>query len=163
MAASNISPLKPLNDRQAEFVRQYVATGNAHAAALAAGFAEGTARVAGTQILELPNIALAIAREARLRLARGIPLALETIEHLMLNNPSHKVRLDAATRYLDRAGIVPPKAADAQSEFELPLNELSAAQLQALIIKLEHEFESRANQAKDVTPASPDPAADLVD
>jgi len=158
-----ISPIKNLNARQAEFVKAYVACGDPNRAALIAGYSETTARGAATHILETPNVATAIAREAKLRLARGIPAAIETVEWLMLNSPSHKVRLDAATRYLDRAGIVPPKAADAQSEFELPLNELSAAQLQALIIKLEHEFESRANQAKDVTPASPDPAADLVD
>jgi len=158
-----ISPIKNLNARQAEFVKAYVACGDPNRAALIAGYSETTARGAATHILETPNVATAIAREAKLRLARGIPAAIETLEWLMLNSPSHKVRLDAATRYLDRAGIVPPKAADAQSEFELPLNELSAAQLQALIIKLEHEFESRANQAKDVTPASPYPAADLAD
>src|SRR5712672_340525 len=152
MASDILSPIKNLNARQVEFVKAYVACGDPYRAALDAGYSETTARGAATHILETPSVALAIAREARLRLARGIPAALETIEWLMLNSPSHKVRLDAATRYLDRAGIVPPKAADAQSEFELPLNELSAAQLQALIIKLEHEFESRANQAKDVTP-----------
>jgi Terminase small subunit len=155
MTASNISPLKPLNDRQAEFVKAYVSCGDPYTAAISAGFAEGTAKCAGRQILELPNIALAVAREARLRLVRGIPAAIETIEWLMLNSPSHKVRLDAATRYLDRAGIVAPKAPEAQNGFDLPLHELTAAQLSALVLKFEQEIGNRANQAKDITP---DPA-----
>src|SRR6267378_140771 len=151
-----ISPIKNLNARQAEFVKAYVACGDPNRAALIAGYSETTARGAATHILETPNVATAIAREAKLRLARGIPAAIETVEWLMLNSPSHKVRFDAATRYLDRAGIVPPKAEDAKSEFEMPMHELSAAQLHALIIKSEHLLGSRA---KDVTPP-PDPALD---
>jgi hypothetical protein len=152
MANDIISPIKNLNARQAEFVKAYVACGDPYQSALSAGYSETTARGAATHILETPSVALAIAREAKLRLARAVPLAIETIEWLIANSPSHKVRLDAATRLLDRAGIVPPKAADAQSEFDMPLQDLSAAQLYALIIKSEHELGSRA---KDITPASP--------
>jgi len=70
---TDISPLKTLNTRQAAFVREYIASGDAHQSALKAGYAEGTARVAGTQLLESQNIALQIARAARVRLAKSVP------------------------------------------------------------------------------------------
>ena len=157
---TGISPLKTLNARQAAFVSAYIEGASPHEAALSAGYAEGTARVAGTQLLESPNIALAIARAARIRLARDVPLALSTLRWLTEHSPSHKVRLDAATRLLDRAGIVPPKAPDPPGEFEKPLHELTQEQLYALVAKwtvsaavAEHEL---GNRAKAVNP-SPDP------
>ena len=162
MANDILSPIKNLNARQVEFVKAYVACGDPNRAALIAGYSETTARGAATHILETPSVAIAIAREAKLRLARGIPAAIETIEWLMINSPSHKVRLDAATRYLDRAGIVLPKAEDAKSEFDLPMNELSAAQLHALVLKFEHEIENRGDRAKVVGEKSAD-VAELLD
>jgi phage terminase small subunit len=156
--ANDISPLKNLNERQAAFVKEYIVCGDPHRAALAAGYAEGTARVAGTQILEMPNIALAIARAARLRLARGVPLAIETIEWLISNSPSHKVRLDAATRLLDRAGVVPPKPHDERGG-DVPLHEMSLEDLQKKVDGFMEVIENdRARRAKDVT--TPD---DLVE
>jgi phage terminase small subunit len=146
---TDISPLKTLNARQAAFVKEYIVSGDAHQAALNAGYAEGTARVAGTQLLESPNIALQIGRAARLRLARAIPLALNTLEWLVEHSPSHKVRLDASTRLLDRAGIVPPKAEDAPSEFEAPLHEMSLSELRERVERYENEL---SNRARDVTP-----------
>jgi Terminase small subunit len=67
---------RELSERQAEFVRAFVASGDAHQSALAAGYAPATARNAGTQLLESPAVALAIVQVARLRLARGAPLAI---------------------------------------------------------------------------------------
>jgi phage terminase small subunit len=156
--ANDISPLKTLNERQAAFVKEYVAGGDPHRAALAAGYAEGTARVAGTQILEMPNIALAIARAARIRLARGVPMALGVLEYLAAKAKSEKIRLDAATRILDRAGIVPPKPPKEQSEFEKPIHEMNLAELRVRAARLEDEIAGRARVVTD----TPDLGEELV-
>jgi hypothetical protein len=49
---NEIVPFRPLSERQAEFVKAFVATGDAHQSALAAGYSPATARNAGTQLLE---------------------------------------------------------------------------------------------------------------
>ena len=50
-------PLPPLTFRQEAFCRHYAATGNAAGAARAAGYAEGSARQTGHDLLERPDIA----------------------------------------------------------------------------------------------------------
>jgi hypothetical protein len=162
MGRNDISPLKPLDPRRAAFVKEYMACGDAHVAALNAGYAEGTARVAGTQLLEAPNIALEIARAARVRLARGIPMALGVLEHLAEHAVSERVRMDSATRLLDRAGLVAPKAHDGRGDPDLPLNELSLDALRERVERwVASEENDRAARAKVVT-STPDQTADLV-
>ncbi len=51
------SPAAPLTLRQEEFCRHYAATGNAAGAARDAGYAEGSARQTGHDLLERPDIA----------------------------------------------------------------------------------------------------------
>jgi phage terminase small subunit len=149
---------RTLNQRQTDFVGFFVETGDAHQAALLTGYAEGTARTAGTEILALPHIALAIARAARLRLARGVPLALNTLEHLVGKAQSEKVRLDAAKAVLDRAGLVPPKDQEDRSTIATPLHEMTTEDLRAMVHRLEDELVGRA---KTVT-SEPDSIADVV-
>jgi phage terminase small subunit len=149
---------RTLNDRQADFVAAYVEIGEATAAAIAAGYSAATARVASTQILSLPHIALAISRAARLRLARGVPLALNTLEYLVEKAVSEKVRLDASKALLDRAGIVPPKAQENPNGIEKPLHEMSMDELRAMANRLEDELAGRAKVVTDV----PDPVAELL-
>src|SRR5258708_38139330 len=110
--ANDLTPLKNLNARQSAFVAEYVASGNAHAAALAAGYAEGTARVAGTQLLEAPNIATAIAKAVRIRLASAAPMALNVLMHLAEKGVSEQVRMEIASRLLVLAVHVPPRPPD---------------------------------------------------
>ena len=62
--ANDLTPLKNLNARQAAFVAEYVSGGNAHQAALAAGYAEGTARVAGVPLAKINRDAAAERAEA---------------------------------------------------------------------------------------------------
>jgi Terminase small subunit len=142
---------RPLNERQAEFVCRYVAGGNAHQAAVASGYAEGTARNAATQLLESPAIALAIAQAARLRLARGAPLAINTLEHLMTKAQSERVRLEASKAWLDRAGLVPPAPPKEDPNMvEKPLHEISTEELRALANKLENEIAGRATPVESL-------------
>jgi phage terminase small subunit len=156
----HLAPLRTaLSQRESDFVPLFVEHGDAHRAALAAGWPESTARAAGTEILNRPSVALAIARAARLRLARGVPMALGVLEYLAEKAKSEKVRLDAATRMLDRAGIVPPKPPNEQSEFEKPLHEMNLAELRVRAARLEDEIAGRARVVTD----TPDPAEDLRD
>jgi hypothetical protein len=161
-----VPALRNLTHLQSDFVSRFVEHGEAYKAAIEAGYGEITARQAGAEILAKPAVALAIARAARQRLARSIPLSISTLEWLRDNSPSHKVRLDAATRLLDRAGIVAPKAPDQPSEFEKPLHEMNLEELRAKLAQHEnavarHENEL-AHRAIDITPAS-DPAIELGD
>ena len=130
--ANDLTP-KNLNARQAAFVAEYVSGGNAHTAALAAGYAEGTARVAGTQLLESPPIALAISKAVRIRLASAAPMALNVLLHLAEKGISERVRMESASRLLDRAGHVPPRPDDSQSKPDGPLHEYTVEQLHEII------------------------------
>jgi phage terminase small subunit len=156
---NEIAPYRPreLSDRQTDFVRAFVATGDAHQSALVAGYAPATARNAGTQLLESSTVTLAIVEAARLRLARGAPLAINTLEHLMTKAQSERVRLEASKAWLDRAGLVPPAPPKEDPNMvEKPLHEMSTEELRALAAKLEGEISGRAI---DVTPA---PDSDVV-
>jgi phage terminase small subunit len=146
----NVISIPDLNARQFAFVKEYMEGATPHQAALKAGYAEGTARVAGTQLLEHPNIAHAIAFEVRRRFVTGAPTALRVLEWLMEHSPSHKVRLDAAKTILDRAGHVPPAPPkEDPNTLEKPLNELSLEELRAKVDQYEKELTGRA---RDVTP-----------
>lgn len=162
-----ISPLKQLDHRQSEFVRLFVEGAHPRQAALGAGYARATAEAAGEQLLQRPHIALAIARAARPRLAKSLPLALGTLDFLVEKAISERVRLEAAKAILDRCGIVAPRAPDPPAEFEKPIHELTQDQLRALVAKwtasaaaAEHELGNRATLV-NIDPEA-DPADDLV-
>jgi phage terminase small subunit len=160
MAPQPAHPLKSLDPRQTEFVRLVVEGGDAYQAAIQAGFAENTARGVVANLLSRPNVALAIAKAARPRLARSIPLALATLEYLAERAQSEKVRLEASKTLLDRAGIIAPKAQEDRSAIETPLHELTADELRALAHRLDGELASRATLVGgDAT----DPVAELIE
>jgi terminase small subunit-like protein len=150
---NDIAPYhRELSERQAAFVKAFVETGDAHIAGLAAGYAPSTARNGGTQLLDSPAVILAIGQAARLRLARGAPIALNTVEHLMKNAVSERVRLEAAKAWLDRAGLVAPKPPDDNTKPDKALHELTHAELIALASQIEGVLGDRAKNI------SPDPA-----
>lgn len=144
-----------ITSRQSEFVRLYVEYGDAHRAALESGYAESSADRGMTFLLTRPDIALEIARAARPRLARALPLAISTLEYLVEHAQSEKVRADCAKAILDRAGLVPPKPQNDRNASELPLHEMSIDALRAHADKLERE---RADSAKPINAAPASPA-----
>jgi hypothetical protein len=161
MAPQPAHPLKPLDPRQAEFVRLLAeGGGDAYAAAIQAGYAENTAKGVVANLLSKANVALAIARAVRPRLASTIPMALGVLENLAQHAVSEKVRCDAAKSLLDRAGIIAPKAREDRSAIETPLHELTAEELRALAYKLDGELASRATL---VGGDAPDPVAELIE
>src|SRR5262249_24018393 len=150
----SISPFKTLDPRQTEFVRLFVEGAHPRQAALGAGYARATAEATGEQLLQRPNIALAIARAARPRLMRSLPMALATLDFLTEKAVSERVRLEAAKAICDRVGLV-AKPQDPESELEKPAHEMSLEELRAKLAQYEIEV---ANRAIDITPM-PDPVA----
>jgi hypothetical protein len=150
-----------LTELQSNFVASFVESGDAHQAALKAGYAPATARTAGTEILRLPHVAQAVACAVAQRLAMSAPMALAVIEELSSNaDISPKVRLDASKALLDRAGFVPPRAASNEmGKLAPPLHEMSVEELKALASKLENEL---AERATDVSGATLVPVEPLV-
>src|SRR5262249_8312829 len=135
-----VPALRPLSQLQSEFVPRFIEHGDAYRAAIESGYSETTARQAAGEILNRPAVCLAIAKAARLRLAKSVPLSIATLEWLRDNSPSDRVRMDSATRLLDRAGLVPPKADDSPSAAEKPLNEATTEELRALVTRYESEL-----------------------
>jgi len=167
-AMNDIVPYqRELSERQAAFVKAFVATGDAHQSALTAGYAEATARNAGSQLLDSDNVTMAIVQASRQRLARGAPVALNTLEVLMTKAQSERVRLEASKAWLDRAGLVSLKPPDESREFEKPIHELSINELRALVAYAEANLEKGeaelASRAKPVDARVSDPIADLTE
>src|SRR5258706_2191075 len=153
-----IAPMKALDLREAEFARRYAEHGQVRKAALEAGYPRADAEATGNKLLDRTDISLGIARAARPRLMRSLPLALTTLDYLCEKSTSERVRLEAAKAIVDRCGLVPPKP-QSEREGDVPLHEMTLEELQSKIsgwlVQAEND---RASLAKDITPASPDPA-----
>jgi hypothetical protein len=148
-----------LNTRQAAFVLRFVEHGDATRAALEAGYAPSTAVSAAQDILQSPRVALAIARAARPRLARSLPMAIATLDYLAEKAASERVRLEAAKAICDRAGLAPPKPHD-DGVVEKPLHEWSAAELRA---KVDAWLGELAERAKPInSEETPEDIAELL-
>ncbi len=131
--------------------------GDPRKAAIEAGYPRATAEAIGRELLDRPNIALGIARAARPRLMRSLPMALTTLDYLAEKAVSERVRLEAAKAIVDRCGLVPPKP-HTEREDDIPLHEMTLEELQAKIAGwMAHAENDRANRAKDVTPPPGDP------
>jgi hypothetical protein len=157
-----LAPIKALDLREAEFARRYAEHGQVRKAALEAGYPRADAEATGNKLLDRADISLGIARAARPRLMRSLPLALTTLDYLCEKATSERVRLEAAKAIADRCGLIAPKAPDAQREFDAPLHELSLQELEVKIAALlAHAENDRASRARDVTPP-PDPAEELI-
>lgn len=138
----NLPEIK-LTDNEAAFVRAY-AQGNTVAAAT--NFA-GLGEKAGYGLLQRPRVVAAILIDVRRQLALAAPMSLRILKELALNARDEKVRRDCATRILDRAGLVAPRAPAADLSDNAQLNEMSIDQLHKLAEQLEIE---RARRAKTV-------------
>src|SRR5260370_13282210 len=142
-----------LTQRQSEFVSQYIECGDPVKSAIDSGYSVTIAKAAGTEILNSPRVAFEVARAARLRLARDVPMALGVLRHLAEHATSERVRMDSATRLLDRAGIVAPKPQADRSEVDVPLHELSAEELRLKVERFENELFGRAKPVGEVADA----------
>jgi superfamily II DNA or RNA helicase len=148
-----------LTELQMNFV-QAVGRGLRPADAVAeSGYQTGNPHQVAHHLLRTPSVMRAIQVETARQLAEAAPMALDVVKRLALgelgaaNLP--KVRLDAAKTLLDRAGMIAPKAKDADSSLDKQLNEMTVEELRALMSKLEGAI---ADQAKDVSAPSDEPS-----
>src|SRR5215468_5666114 len=110
-----IATIQELSTQQRAFVDGFIEHGDVRKAAREAGYKGASVRLADIQLLASPRVAFAITMAARRRLARLVPMALNTLEFLSQSARSEKVKLDASKAILDRAGLVPPAPPKAES------------------------------------------------
>lgn len=99
--------MSDLTPFQRKFVLAYCANGgNGAQAALAAGYAEGSARQRASELVTNPRILAAIREETERRLRSGVALGAKVLLDLAENAESEAVRLKAAEALLDRGGLL---------------------------------------------------------
>jgi hypothetical protein len=153
-------PIQAPTALQADFVEAYLDGNNPTQSALLAGCAPSWAAHAGSKYLKDSGVAFAIVKGALKRFAGRIPMAIGVLDFLAQNAVSEKVRLDAATRILHLAGIVPPKAEANSNTIDRALHELSVGELRALVARYEDD---RASSAKPIITVSESETAPIED
>lgn len=124
-------------------------------AAIQSGYSPLSARVIAWDLLQQPQILAAVQIAVARQLAAAAPLALRVLKEFVADVTLDKrLRVVCAKTLLDRAGHIAPKAAAAGQAGDVPLNELSMADLRQLADKLEGEI---AGRAKDVSSAKAAP------
>lgn len=103
-----------LNPKQIIFVQEYLKSKNITKAAIAAGYAEGSAHVQGSRMLKNDKIKQYLSkkeenlnRDLRELFAEQALMAFKTMTELAQNSPQDNVRYSAAKDILDRAGYKP--------------------------------------------------------
>jgi hypothetical protein len=148
-----------LTEKQLSFVRHTGRGIEPADAVKLSGFTGADPAGTAWALLRTPHVLRAIQVETARNLAEAAPMALDVVKRLAMgelgaaNLP--KVRLDAAKTLLDRAGMIAPKAKDADSSLDKQLNEMTVEELRALMSKLEGAI---ADQAKDVSAPSDEPS-----
>jgi len=125
---------RPDAQKRAQFVDNYVESGNATDAARRAGVPARSAHTMGSRWLKSPEIAAQIRERVEAGLDDLAPAAVATIGELMLDPAAPpSTRLAAARDILDRLGWIPPKRAERPGEArEKDLAEMSLAELHEL-------------------------------
>jgi hypothetical protein len=134
-----------LSTKQEALVEALFSSDGIILAAKAAGYADSSH--VRRMVRHSPVLRAAIEQELRHRLqTEGAPVAYALLVEVVRNKDSkfgERVRVDAARTLLDRAGFLPPKQPDRQPA-EKDLNEMSTAELLAIIEKHEAELGDRA-------------------
>ena len=155
-----------LTDQQRQFVVAFTsdpgAIGNASEAARRAGYSEKSARELGRQLLDKPHVLEAI-HDANRRQISGVMATKATalLERVVDDEAQPmKLRVDAAKTILDRAGYVPPKAAEHETPGDRkPVAEMTEAELEAFIRRGEEAMQQQTAMAEDGPEASAATAA----
>jgi phage terminase small subunit len=135
-----------LSNQEAELVRNFIASDDWEQSALAAGYAESTAKMAKYWATQRPAILVAIHLETARRVQTEAPAAVDTIVKIRKGEITEgaKVRLDAAKAVLDRAGHIAPRARALGDAGEKTLGEMSLDELKATQERLNSELAARA-------------------
>jgi hypothetical protein len=129
-----------LTDSERAFALEYVQTSSVPAAALKAGIGEKAAY----GLLHRPRVVAAILVETRRQLALAAPMGLRVLKTLAETAADEKVKRDCATRILDRAGMVAPRATAADDPGQKQLHEMTIDELHKLAAQLENVLAERA-------------------
>jgi hypothetical protein len=106
-------PAREMTEKQAAFVKEYVANGgNGTKAAEAAGYSKQSAKDISCRLKANPLIQQAVQKELVLAMGYAAVPALARVIGLIDSARSDYVRLEAAKDLLNRAGYVPPTRVD---------------------------------------------------
>ena len=126
-------PKRDLAKRLA-FAAAYAELGNATQAARAAGVPAGSAHSMGYKWLRDPAIVEQVREAMNDRLKALGPVAIDVIRDILLSTQvSPQTRLAAARDILDRLGWIPPKRVEAQETVPHFAEEMSLAELEAVV------------------------------
>lgn len=150
-----------LTELQAKFVYAFTniegCIGNASAAARHAGYSEESARVVGYQLLHKAHVLAAIDRANRELIGGELASKAVNVLKKIIDDPKapDKLKLEAAKTILDRAGLIAPKAPEAPDLTDKDTTEMTMAELQAAIRKIDAEIERTKAEVIDITPGTP--------
>ena len=135
-----------LTDQQEKFVRYTCDLGNIQVAARMAGYSESMVSEAA-RLLRSDAVSAAIRLEITRRLnGEALPVAYKVLLDIAKDvTAPAAVRRACARDLIDRAGVVPPKAADsAGNGGDKPMSDMTTGELRALVDRLESELGARA-------------------
>lgn len=121
----------PKTQRQIDFCNQYIITGNAKKAALAAGYSASDPEKAGWRLKT--RFQEYIQQAVKDNIGKMVPGALEIVNYLAINAESEQVRLKAAQDILDRAGYKPTNKTE---QTVVSVEEKSTEELEAELASL---------------------------
>lgn len=144
----------PKNDRQAKFVDLVVAGLSLREAARQVGYAENGA----TTIAHLPAVRAAIMARVMNRLQTvHAPAATELLGRIMRDKDELTAnRIKCAQLLMDRAGLVPPKAAEPEAPNQKDAAEMTTREIEEFVAKAQAQLAQRQAQTIDITPQEPD-------
>jgi uncharacterized protein with NRDE domain len=122
------------HDKRRQFAQHYAMSGNATAAARAAGVSAASAHSMGYRWLRNREVRAMLREELDTQIRDLAPLAITTLRRLLVDEDTPpSVRLAAARDALDRVGFVPPKREEREglmvnkAPAEMTTEELEAA------------------------------------
>ena len=150
-----------LSERQRDFVRYLVETGQKSRAAELAGYAEPA--TSAYQLLQNPRVQKALADATQARLQGTISLALRTLETIADDSSAPAAaRVSAAKELLDRAGVIAPERRNGNLEAELV--NMPLEHLHRMVASIEAQRAAAAKPVSAPVPASLDAKAiDIFD
>ena len=150
-----------MNEKQAEFVRLVSSGLSLRGAARAVGYAP---LGAGT-LAQQPHIRAAIMARVQHRLQTvHAPAATELLARIMRDKEELTAnRIKCAQLLMDRAGLVPPKAAEVEQANIKDAAEMTTREIEEFIAKAQGEIAARQRKTIDVTPSQVAGAAEDTD
>lgn len=152
---TTMQAIRPVTaDKQIQFVDQVVRGLSLRAAARSVGWAPA----GGSVMAAKPHIKAAIIARLHHRLQTlHAPVAVELLSRLMRNETELTAnRIKCAQLLMDRAGLVPPKAAEPEAPNQKDAAEMTTREIEEFVAKAQQQLAQRQAQTIDITPQEPD-------